>query len=58
MITLAHSNDITIQSCWDSDRLDLWRAGIEPDPKYLYTETAKELKTISWAKSLLNGLDF
>ena len=55
MVTLAESDDITIQACWDSDRLDLWRADIEPDPQYLYTEIAKKPETISWAKSLLTN---
>ncbi len=58
MVTLAHSNDVTIQACWDADRLDLWRADIEPDPQYLYTEVAKKSATIIWAKSLLTGLSF
>jgi uncharacterized protein len=36
----AHSDgevhdDVTIQTCWDADRLDLWRVGKTPDPKYL-----------------------
>ncbi len=55
MITLAVSDDITIQACWDSDRLDLWRDNIEPDPNYLYTAIAKKPETISWAKSLSYG---
>jgi uncharacterized protein len=38
--------DITIQTCWDADRLDLGRVGITPDPKYLCTEAAKREETI------------
>lgn len=34
--------DITVQTCWDADRLDLGRVGIRPHPKYLCTDTAKE----------------
>lgn len=34
--------DITVQICWDADRLDLGRCNIIPDPKYLCTESAKE----------------
>ena len=30
----THS-DITIQTCWDADRLDLGRVGITPDPSRL-----------------------
>ena len=34
--------DITVQTCWDADRLDLGRVGIRPHPKYLCTAVAKE----------------
>lgn len=34
---LTHS-DPTIQSCWDGDRLDLGRVGIQPHPALLSTE--------------------
>lgn len=44
----THPN-ITIQTCWDSDRLDLGRVGIQPHPSRLCTEAAKELRTIKWA---------
>ena len=33
--------DITVQVCWDADRLDLGRVGIRPDPDRLCTNTAK-----------------
>ena len=33
--------DITVQTCWDADRLDLGRVGIRPHPKYLCTAVAK-----------------
>jgi len=36
----AISNDITIQTCWDADRLDLNRVGIIPLEKYLSKEAA------------------
>ncbi len=41
--------DVTIQTCWDADRLDLGRVGITPDPRYLCTPAAKRPETISWA---------
>ena len=41
--------DITAQTCWDADRLDLGRIGIMPDPKYLCTDAAKKEKIIKWA---------
>jgi uncharacterized protein len=34
--------DVTVQTCWDADRLDLGRVGIEPDAKYLCTDAAKD----------------
>ena len=33
--------DITVQTCWDADRLDLGRVGTKPNPELLYTSTAK-----------------
>ena len=49
--TVAHHkhNDITIQTCFDADRLDLARVGKIPDPKFLCTDMAKKPDTISWA---------
>jgi len=41
--------DVTIQTCWDADRLDLGRVGIMPHPSYLCTEVAKRPETIQWA---------
>ncbi len=41
--------DITIQICWDADRLDLGRVGIKPNPNYLCTEAAKNPEIIEWA---------
>ena len=35
------SKDVTIQTCWDADRLDLGRVGIQPSAKKLCTQTAK-----------------
>ena len=32
------STNVTIQTCWDADRLDLGRVGIFPSPKYLSQE--------------------
>jgi uncharacterized protein len=34
------STDATIQTCWDSDRLDLGRVGIIPSPQYLSDEAS------------------
>jgi uncharacterized protein len=43
------TDDITIQTCWDADRLDLGRVGIRPHPKYLGTDAAKNPDMIFWA---------
>ena len=37
------SGDITIDTCFDADRLDLVRCGIQPDPRGMATERGKEL---------------
>jgi len=54
--TLNHEN-ITVQACFDSDRLDLGRVGIYPDPDRLCTTMAKKKKTIESAyhRSLNNN---
>jgi uncharacterized protein len=41
--------DITVQTCFDADRLDLGRVGKIPDPRLLCTDAAKDPKTIDWA---------
>jgi uncharacterized protein len=41
--------DVTIQTCWDADRLDLGRVGIEPDPARLCTEAARRPEILAWA---------
>lgn len=41
--------DITIQTCWDADRLDLGRVGITPNPSQLCTEAARNPETLRWA---------
>ena len=41
--------DITIQTCWDSDRLDLGRVSICPEPRWLCTMAAKRPEIMKWA---------
>ncbi|HUG94104.1 MAG TPA: hypothetical protein VML55_24955 [Planctomycetaceae bacterium] len=41
--------DVTIQTCWDADRLDLGRVGMRPEPLYLCTPAAKDPAMIRWA---------
>jgi uncharacterized protein len=46
------SPNITIGACWDADRLDLVRVGIQPDPEMLSTDAAREPAVMTWAASL------
>jgi uncharacterized protein len=48
--------DITVQTCWDADRLDLWRIGIQPDPKRLCTAPARRSEVIWWAYEHLDTM--
>jgi uncharacterized protein len=41
----------TVCACWDSDRLDLARARIRPDPRLLCTVAARDPELIEWASS-------
>jgi len=41
--------DITVQTCWDSDRLDLGRVGITPQLDRLCTTAAKSGDMLEWA---------
>lgn len=51
-ITNAESEDITVRTCWDADRLDLWRSGIEPNPQYMFTEEGKNPEMIEFSRLL------
>lgn len=41
--------DVTVQACWDADRLDLGRVGIRPVPHLLCTPAARSRTMIEWA---------
>ena len=41
--------DITVQVCWDTDRLDLGRVGIKPAPHKLCTASAKPVDVLEAA---------
>lgn len=44
-----NSDDVTVQTCFDADRLDLFRVGIKPDPDLLCTDFAKRDDVRGWA---------
>lgn len=41
--------EVTVQVCWDADRLDLGRVGIVPNPERLCTAAARDVELIRWA---------
>jgi len=49
------SEDPTIGSCWDADRLDLARVGVRPNPEFLSTKRAKTKAVIEWGYKRSRG---
>lgn len=47
--------DPTVITCWDADRLDLWRCGIIPRPERMCTQTARRPDVIEWAMDRSGG---
>ena len=47
--TAATHESITVQTCFDADRLDLGRVGIVPKAEYLCTDFARSQEMIDWA---------
>jgi uncharacterized protein len=43
------TGDLTVRVCWDSDRLDLGRAGIRPAHGLLCTGAARDSDVMAWA---------
>jgi uncharacterized protein len=41
--------ELTVQTCWDADRLDLLRVGASPDPRRLGLRAARDRRLIAWA---------
>ena len=48
--------DITYQTCWDADRLDLERVGITPRSVKLCTDVARDPDFLKWAIERSEGL--
>jgi len=46
------SDHPTVGTCWNADRLDLLRADIYPDERYLCTHIARKKEIIEWAVGL------
>jgi uncharacterized protein len=46
------TDDPTLGVCWDSDRLNLWRVGIQPSLRYLSTAPARDVSRIEWTRKL------
>jgi uncharacterized protein len=44
------SDDPTIAVCWDADRLNLWRIGRKPQPRFLSTQAAKRPVFVDWSE--------
>jgi uncharacterized protein len=42
-------DDPTVQTCWDADRLDLGRVGVEIDPLWFGEATAENPRMMEWA---------
>ncbi|MDD2466563.1 MAG: hypothetical protein PHI97_21405 [Desulfobulbus sp.] len=48
--TAARTHDnLSVQTCFDADRLDLGRIGKRVNPEYLCTPVARDAQTIAWA---------
>lgn len=43
--------DLTVQTCWDADRLDLNRVHILPAPHRLCTPEARQPEVLAWANA-------
>jgi uncharacterized protein len=50
------SSDPTVGSCWDADRLNLWRLGWTPAESLLSTTEAKRPERVIWAREMLRAV--
>lgn len=46
------TDDPTVGVCRDADRLNLWRVGVRPDPRWLSTAAARRELRIEWADTI------
>ena len=54
----AKTGNSTVDTCFDADRLDLWRVGITPDPERLATEKGKEIARATDYAPLIDSVTF
>jgi len=47
--------DVTVATCWDADRLDLWRVGTRVRPRLLSTEGARDAAVLACARERSEG---
>ncbi len=50
------TGDATVLACWDADRLDLARVGIQPEPQRLCISAARDASTIGAAVRMAERL--
>ena len=49
---VATGRDVNIGVCWDADRVNLWRVGIQPDVSLLTTKAARGAAVIEYGREL------
>lgn len=51
--TVSKTGNPTIDTCFDADRLDLWRVGVIPDPKRMATKIGAQLARVTDFRTLI-----
>jgi uncharacterized protein len=49
------SDEPTVGTCWDADRLDLGRVGLQPKAKYMSTEFGREIASQRCVETYIKG---
>ncbi len=49
------SADPTVGTCWDADRLNLWRVGVAPSRHLLSTAAARTAEAYDWSRGVHAG---